>query len=146
MTDMSIIIAGKAVDICLAQCIMNIMAICMMDRSMPATRKRSYARYTIAAVNVLGNMIQLERKSRRMTAQELAGRLGVTRGTVQRLEQGDPKVELGVAFEACTVLGIRLFDDDLGGMTFRNEELQKRLTLLPKYARPRKPIAIDDDF
>lgn len=81
-----------------------------------------------------------------MTAQDFADRLGVTRGTVQRLEQGDPKVELGIAFEACTVLGIRLFDDDLGGMTLRREELQKRLTLLPKYARPRKQIVIDNDF
>lgn len=117
-----------------------------MDRSMPATKKQNYARYTIAAVSVLGNLIQVERKSRKMTAQEFAGRLGVTRGTVQRLERGDPKVELGVAFEACTVLGIRLFDEDLGGITFRNEDLQKRLTLLPKYARPRRKIAIDNDF
>lgn len=117
-----------------------------MNRPMPATKKQSYARYTVAAVSVLGSMIQLERKSRKMTAQELAGRLGITRGTLQRLEQGDPKVELGLAFEACTVLGIRLFDEDLAGITFRNEDLQKRLTLLPKYARPRKQTAVDNDF
>jgi transcriptional regulator with XRE-family HTH domain len=113
---------------------------------MPATKKKSYARYTIAAVSVPGNMIQLDRKSRKMTAQELAGRLGVTRGTLQGLEQGDPKMELGLAFGACTVLGIRLFDDDLAGMTVRNEDLEKRLTLLPKYARPRKQIVVDNDF
>ena len=113
---------------------------------MPTTSKRSYARYTIAAVKVLGNLIQLERKSRKMPAEELAARIGVTRNTLSRLERGDPKVELGIAFEACTMLGIRLFDDDLPAMTFRNEELQKRLTLLPKYARPLKAKAVDDDF
>ncbi len=114
---------------------------------MPATKKRNYARYTTAAVDLLGRLIQLERKARRMTAQELAERLGVARGTVQRLEAGDPKVELGLAFEACTILGIRLFDEDLAGIAFRREEAGKRLALLPKYARPIQPqAAVDDDF
>jgi transcriptional regulator with XRE-family HTH domain len=113
---------------------------------MPATKKQSYARYTIAAFSVLGNMIQLERKSRKMTAQELAGRLGVTRGTLQRLDKEIQKWNWALPFEACTVPGIRLFDDDLACITFRNEDLQKRLTLLPKYTRPRKQIAVDNDF
>lgn len=112
---------------------------------MPATKKRSYARYTLSAASLLGRMIELERKSRRMTAQELAVRLGVSRGTVQRLEAGDPKVELGLAFEACALMGVRLFDEDAAGLTVRLEEAGKRLALLPKYARALNP-AVDDDF
>jgi transcriptional regulator with XRE-family HTH domain len=112
---------------------------------MPASKKRSYARYTIAAVRLLGTMVQLERKSRRMTAQDLADRLGVDRGTLQRLEQGDPKVELGLAFEACAILGIPLFEEDARGLALRLDEAGKRLALLPKRVRL-KQLGISDDF
>lgn len=114
---------------------------------MPATKKTSYARYTLAAAKLLGELVQLERKSRRMTAQELAERLGVSRGTVLRLELGDPKVELGMAFEACTILGIHLFEQqELGGLTARVDDVGRQLALLPKYARPTKQAVVDDDF
>ena len=79
---------------------------------MPASKKRSYARYTIAAVQLLGALVEAERKARRITAKELADRLGVDRGTLQRLEGGDPKVEVGLAFEACALLNIPLFEED----------------------------------
>jgi transcriptional regulator with XRE-family HTH domain len=112
---------------------------------MPASKKRSYACYTIAAVELLASLIALERKDRRMTAQELADRLGIDRGTLQRLEQGDPKVELGLAFDACAVLGIRLFDEDTPGLAARREAAGKRLALLPSRIRPKR-VSISDDF
>ena len=112
---------------------------------MPASKKRSYARYTLSAVSLLGRMVELERKSRRMTAQALAERLGVSRGTVQRLEAGDPKVELGLAFEACALMGVRLFDEDPASLSVRLAEAGKRLALLPKYARALN-TDVDDDF
>jgi transcriptional regulator with XRE-family HTH domain len=111
----------------------------------PASKKRSYARYTIAAVRLLGALVQLERKSRRMTAQDMADRLGVDRSTLQRLERGDPKVELGLAFEACAMLNIPLFEEDARGLTMRLDEAGKRLALLPRRVRPRQ-ISISDDF
>jgi transcriptional regulator with XRE-family HTH domain len=112
---------------------------------MPASKKRSYARYTIAAVELLGTLVQLERKSRRMTAMEMAERLGVDRGTLQRLEQGDPKVELGLAFEACAILGIPLFEEDSQSLTVRLDEAGKRLALLPNRVRSRQ-LRVSDDF
>jgi transcriptional regulator with XRE-family HTH domain len=112
---------------------------------MPASKKRSYARYTIAAVALLGSLVQLERKSRRMTAQEMADRLGVDRSTLQRLEQGDPKVELGLAFEACAILNIPLFEEDAQGLALRLDEAGKRLALLPSRVR-RKQLSVSDDF
>ena len=117
----------------------------MLFRSMPASKKRSYARYTIAAVELLGMLVQVERKSRRMTAQDMADRLGVDRSTLHRLEQGDPKVELGLAFEACAILGIPLFEEDAQGVSMRLDEVGKRLALLPRRVRP-KPLSISDDF
>ena len=38
---------------------------------MPATKKRSYARPTLAAAGLLGRMIALERKGQRITLQDL---------------------------------------------------------------------------
>jgi DNA-binding XRE family transcriptional regulator len=112
---------------------------------MPASKKHNDARYTLSAAILIGRLIEIERKTRRMTAQELAERLGVARGTVQRLEAGDPKVELGLAFEACALMGIRLFDEDQCGLSGRLDEAGKRLVLLPKYARARQMV-VDDDF
>ena len=112
---------------------------------MPASKKRSYARYTIAAVDLLGTLVQLERKSRRMTEQVMADRLGVDRGTLQRLENGDPKVRLGLAFEACAILGIPLFEKDAQGITMRLDDAGKRLALLPNRVRS-KQISVSDDF
>jgi transcriptional regulator with XRE-family HTH domain len=113
---------------------------------MPATKKQSYARYTLAAIERLGQLVATERREQRMTAQALAERIGVTRGLVHRLEAGNPKVDLGVAFEACTILGIPLFEEaSLSDMTHRIEDGRKRLALLPRYARPRQ-VELDDDF
>ena len=114
-------------------------------QKMPASKKRSYARYTIAAVQLLGTLVEMERKSRRVTAQDMAARLGVDRSTLQRLEQGDPKVELGLAFEACAILGIPLFEEDAKGLTMRLDEAGKRLALLPNRVR-RKHLDVSDDF
>lgn len=111
---------------------------------MPASKKLTYARYTLAAVALLGRMIEIERKSRRMTAQELADRLGVARGTVRRLEAGDPKVEVGLAFEACALMSIPLFEEDQGGLDSRIDEAGKRLALLPKHSRVQHMDAGDD--
>ncbi len=112
---------------------------------MPASSKRNYARYAIAAAELLGTLIQIERKSRKMTAVDLSDRLGVDRGTLQRLERGDPKVELGLAFEACAILGLPLFDEDARGLAARLEEAGQRAALLPARIR-RAPPAVSDDF
>lgn len=37
----------------------------------------------------------------------MADRLGIDRGTLQRLKQGDPKIELGLAFEVCAFVAFR---------------------------------------
>lgn len=113
--------------------------------TMPNSRTRSYARYTIAAIDLLGRFVQIERKSRKMTVLELAERLGVDRSTLRRLEQGDPKVELGIAFEACAILGIALFEQDAHGLTTRLEEAGRHVALLPSRVRSKRP-AISDDF
>lgn len=112
---------------------------------MPATKKRSYAKYTLAAASLLGQEIKLERKGQKMTAQELAERLGVTRGTVQRLESGDPKVEVGIAIDAFVILGIPLIQGGIKGIERRIKTGATHLALLPKYARTPR-VEVSDDF
>ncbi len=112
---------------------------------MPATSKHVYGRYTREAVALLGKLVALGRKRRRMTAQILAERVGISRGTLLRLERGDPRVEIGVVFEAASIVGVALFDTDLNGLTGLSARTDDRLALLPKYVRePAAPV--DDDF
>jgi transcriptional regulator with XRE-family HTH domain len=112
---------------------------------MPKTSKHVYGRYTREAVTLLGKLVALGRKRHRMTAQNLAERVGISRGTLLRLERGDPKVEIGVAFEAATIVGVTLFDADMKGLTGLSERADDRLALLPKYVR--EPAhQVDDDF
>lgn len=113
---------------------------------MPATRKRSYARYTLAATTLLGQMIALERKGQKMTAQDLADRLGVTRHTLRRIENGDPKVELGIALEACTLLGIPLFGGSKKMIDQQIRTGERHLMLMPKAVHPSRTRKVDDDF
>ena len=52
---------------------------------------------------LLASQIKLARKERKMTAQELADRVGISRGLVQRIEKGDPGCQIGAVFEAATI-------------------------------------------
>src|SRR3546814_19410028 len=112
---------------------------------MQASKKDDEARYTMGGVERLGTVVQVERMSRGMTAQEMADRLGIDRSTLQRLERGVREVELGLAFEACAILSIPLFEEDAQGITMRLDEMNKRLALLPSRIRP-KQLSVSDDF
>ena len=112
---------------------------------MPATAKHVYSRYTREAVALLGKHIALGRRRRRLTAQALAERVGISRNTLQRIERGDVKVEIGVAFEAAAIVGLALFDADLKGLASYAGRIEDRLAVLPKYVRE-KPAEADDDF
>ena len=54
----------------------------------------------------VGQHIQLARKRRGMTMQEVADRMFVTRKTLNRLESGDPGVSFGILAAALLTLGL----------------------------------------
>jgi DNA-binding XRE family transcriptional regulator len=54
-------------------------------------RTRTYARHTLVGLGLLCKLIQLGRKQRRLTAQDLAKRIGVSRSTLQRIEKRRPQ-------------------------------------------------------
>ena len=112
---------------------------------MPATNQRTYSRYAREGLSLLGKMVRLGRMQRRLTAQELADRIGISRSTLQRIEKGDPKVEIGLMFEAATIVGIRLFDADERGMAALSDRTSDRIALLPKHVY-KSGHRVHDDF
>ncbi|MCB9654961.1 MAG: helix-turn-helix domain-containing protein [Deltaproteobacteria bacterium] len=114
---------------------------------MPKSVPRTYARYTQIALRVLGNMIHVARKERRVTAAELAERAGISRGLLRRVEAGDPKCEIGVVFEVARIVGIPLFDrDEDHELTELGGRVRERLVLLPRRVRVGASEDVDDDF
>jgi DNA-binding XRE family transcriptional regulator len=108
-------------------------------------RTHTYAPQTIAAAKVLGLEVARARRERRWTVAELAERAGISAFTLRKVEQGDPTVALGTAFEVATLLGIQLFGADSSQLPALVERGRDRLALLP--ARVREPAGdVHDDF
>ncbi|BDA87215.1 transcriptional regulator (plasmid) [Aureimonas sp. SA4125] len=107
--------------------------------------ERAYSKVTQEAAALLGQQIRMARLEQRMTADDLAERVGISRGLLQRIERGDLGCAIGAVFEAAAVLGIPLFGIDHRGLTDRLAANAHILTLLPKTARPvQRPVK--DDF
>lgn len=106
--------------------------------------RRTYSTQTKSIVTTLGQLIQIARKERGMSAADVATRAGIARGTLTRIEAGDPSCEIGVVFELCVILGVPLYGSE------REQSLVKRhaeekLQLLPKRVRNVTP-KVDNDF
>lgn len=106
---------------------------------------RSYSRYTRQALSLLGMLVRAGRTERKMTAQELADRAGISRDMLYRIEKGEPRCELGAALEVAAIVGVSLFEPELAGLEARSRETAERLTLLPKAVRKRA-TEVKDDF
>ena len=106
---------------------------------------RSYSRYSLEAISLLGNLIRAARRERKMTAQEVADRAGISRGLLQRIEKGDPRCQLGATFEVATIVGVKLFDAEATTLTRLIRQSEDKLALLPKSVRKKVRVA-DDDF
>ena len=111
---------------------------------MPRSTTRAYSRYSREAVALLGGMIRAARKERKLTAQDLADRVGISRGLLQRIESGNPRCELGVAFEAAAIVGIRLFNADENTLARQLNQTREKLALLPKSIRKKHRVVRDD--
>ena len=98
---------------------------------------RAYARQTREAATLLGQLIRAGRIDRNLSVQALAERIGVSRDLMQRIEHGDPRVGLGVAFEAAVVVGVPLFTPEPSRLASERARIEEKLSLLPKAVRPR---------
>ncbi|CCF00845.1 DNA-binding XRE family transcriptional regulator [Sinorhizobium fredii] len=108
-------------------------------------RQRSYSRVTRQTLAMLGKLIRIGRAERGLTAQELADRAGISRTTLSSIEKGAPGPEIGIVFEVCSLVGVRLFEYDERILRLQNARLDEKLTLLPKSVR-HTVKEVDDDF
>jgi transcriptional regulator with XRE-family HTH domain len=104
----------------------------------------TYSPATKEAARLLGARIKLGRKERRWTVAQLAERVGVTEGTLRKIEQGSPSVSLGATLEAAVLVGVPLFDRDPDRRALEQSRVDDRLALLP--ARTREPRRPKNDF
>ena len=116
-------------------------------KAMPKSITRTYSRYSREAAALLGALIREARNERKLTAQELAERAGISRGMLQRIENGNLKCEIGAVFEVAAIVGVKLFeaDDGDGVLTKHLNQTREKLALLPKSVR-KKSKAVRDDF
>lgn len=112
---------------------------------MVPVRKRTYSRATREATELLGKLIRLGRKERKMTENDLAGRAGISRATLQKIERGDLKCEVGLFFEVATLAGVKLFGaEDSSTVSMHLGRTNDKLALLPQSVRT--SVKVDDDF
>jgi len=96
---------------------------------------RAYSRYCLDALALFGKRIRAERKKKRFSEHVLAERVGISRSTLQRIEQGHPGCDIGSVFQVAQIVGIPLFGmgaDELRGELKRIDEI---LALLPERIR-----------
>jgi len=97
------------------------------------------------AISRLGRDIRIARKRRRMTLDDMASRMFITRKTLSRLESGDPGVSIGVLASALWVLG---FEKDLLEIACPEKDtvgIHRELQRLPSRVRPKTPSGVDMD-
>jgi transcriptional regulator with XRE-family HTH domain len=108
-------------------------------------KSRPHSHYAKDAAVLLGQLIRKARIDRKMTAEELADRAGLSRGLLRRIENGDLGCTLGAVFEAATIAGVQLFDADEPALTRALESNTAMMTLMPKSVRASR-MKPDDNF
>jgi transcriptional regulator with XRE-family HTH domain len=106
---------------------------------------RPYSRYAKDAAVLLGQLIHRARIGRKMTAEELATRAGVSRGLLRRIENGDLGCTIGAAFEAAAIAGVPLFNADERALASTLSSNSAVMALLPKSVRTSHETP-DDNF
>lgn len=106
---------------------------------------RAYSRITTEALALTGGQIRLARKQLKMSAADLAARIGIARSTLQSIETGSPKAEIGLVFEAACLVGVPLFAKDSATIRQHLSRIDDKLALLPQSVR-RPQTEVQDDF
>lgn len=116
-----------------------------MIKTEPKQNRKTYSRYAIEAAMLLGKLIRVARIERKITVDDLATRVGISRDMMRRIENGEPRCAIGAVFEAASIVGVPLFTDTQNQLKPIIDEAGYKLKLLPKAVhKARKPIK--DDF
>jgi transcriptional regulator with XRE-family HTH domain len=106
---------------------------------------KTYSRHSKEAAILLGKLIRVARIERKITVDDLADRVSISRDMMRRIENGEPRCAIGAVFEAASIVGVPLFVDSQSQLKSNIDDVNGKLKLLPKAIhKPRKPI--QDDF
>jgi DNA-binding XRE family transcriptional regulator len=111
---------------------------------MKPRKTRVYSHYVLDSAELLGKLIQLGRKEKQWTEEQLAERVGISRATLQKIEKGDLKCEIGLVFEAAALTGVTLFEEAHPRLTMDLDLVKAKLALLPQSIRTKRKVR--DDF
>ena len=94
------------------------------------------------ALREFGRDIRIARKKRRMPVADFAERMGVSQGTVVRLENGDPGVAIGAVAMALLALGELRRIGDILDVSKDDTGLMLDVDRLPQRIRRPKPLVL----
>ena len=106
---------------------------------------RAYSRQNLEALEVLAQMIRVGRIDRKMSAQEMADRAGISRPLLRRIESADPRLRDRIRLRGCRYRGGSLFGGEPDRLQTQRSALTEKLSLLPQRARKPRRV-IHDDF
>ena len=109
------------------------------------TKSRTYSKYAQEAVLLLGKQIKLARKQRKWSEQNLADRAGISRATLQKIENGEMTCAIGLVFETAALTGINLFEQDKVPLHITMGNVNNKIALLPRRIKT-GTMVVDDDF
>lgn len=107
-------------------------------------RQRTYSKYAQEAVVLLGEQIKLERKLRLWSEKNLADRAGISRATLQKIENGEMGCAVGLVFEVAAIVGVTLFESDKIPLSKHMEHTRDKVALLPQRIKAKKKVVHDD--
>jgi transcriptional regulator with XRE-family HTH domain len=108
-------------------------------------KQRTYSQYALEASVLMGEQIKLGRKQRHWTEQNFADRAGISRATLQKIENGEMSCAVGLVFEVAALVGVKLFEPDSIPLSKHIEYTQDKIALLPQRIKAKRR-AIRDDF
>jgi len=111
---------------------------------MPKPANRPYSRYSLNALELMGNLIREGRIAANLSTDSLAQRAGISRSLLQRIEKGDPGCAIGSVFEVAAIVGLP-FETDAKTLATRLGYSNEKRALLPKAVRLSRK-AVKDDF
>jgi transcriptional regulator with XRE-family HTH domain len=108
-------------------------------------KKRTYSKYAQEAALLLGKQIRLARKQRKWSEKNLADRAGISRATLQKIENGEMTCAIGLVFEVAALVGLNLFEQDKLPLSVSIKNTSNMIALLPRRIKS-KTKTVDDDF
>lgn len=103
------------------------------------------SRYAENALKLMAATLRAARTEQRLSQADLAGRAGISRSLLARVERGEPGCAIGTVFELAAILKVPLFGLDEKELAREANRVADRLALLPAAVHSRR-VVVDDDF